>query len=257
MRALLSGFCTLSNLVLSRCLCSRCVLTSALASPAYSRVIQLGRRSQDVPPDSPGFDKLASFVKVDFDKLLDGDAAEQAVVRDQNLDAVLITLGTTRANAGSFDNFVRIDRECAFFYMDSLLASLLIRFARRRDCGRQGGARRGQRPVARLCVSSLCSELGDQADPLWRRPLERWLIIILVRPLPAVEGPDRRGPRRPWLLAHHHFPSRCVCLSFMRSDADMVRVQDCSLCLVVARRSAPQRPSLRSSFSLSTASLAR
>ncbi|ORY82306.1 hypothetical protein BCR35DRAFT_303680, partial [Leucosporidium creatinivorum] len=82
-----------------------------LSSPSISTVLSLGRRAPTVPNDTPGYSKL-QHIPLDFDKLLDDkDVTEQAKLRDTNADLVVVALGTTRAQAGGMDKFVRIDRE--------------------------------------------------------------------------------------------------------------------------------------------------
>ncbi|KAF8328229.1 uncharacterized protein EI90DRAFT_2998225 [Cantharellus anzutake] len=85
----------------------RQVLKELLANPQILRVSEYGRRvtsSVDLPStiNPPG--KLTQRV-VNFDKI------QEEGLRDGKFDLVVITLGTTRGNAGSWDNFVKIDRE--------------------------------------------------------------------------------------------------------------------------------------------------
>jgi len=84
----------------------RQVLKELLANPQVSKVSEYGRRvtpTSELPPsNAPG--KLTQKV-VNFDKIHDEG------LRDGKFDVVIITLGTTRANAGSWENFVKIDRE--------------------------------------------------------------------------------------------------------------------------------------------------
>ncbi|SCZ99182.1 BZ3500_MvSof-1268-A1-R1_Chr3-1g05860 [Microbotryum saponariae] len=87
----------------------RQALASALAAPTTQSVYSFGRRPPPVPADAPGIDKLKHF-GLDFDKLLAGDAAEGRKLSEVRADAVVIALGTTRANAGSAANFIKIDR---------------------------------------------------------------------------------------------------------------------------------------------------
>jgi len=84
----------------------RHVLREFLANPQISKVSEYGRRvtpTSELPPFSPP-EKLTQRV-VNFDKIQDEG------LRDGKFDVVIITLGTTRANAGSWENFVKIDRE--------------------------------------------------------------------------------------------------------------------------------------------------
>ncbi|KAL8278959.1 hypothetical protein RQP46_008628 [Phenoliferia psychrophenolica] len=87
------------------------VLLSALANPAYSTVLALGRKAPSVDPSTPGFSKLVSEPTISFDGLVSGDQVEVQKLKDAQADTVLVTLGTTRAAAGSFEKFVKIDRE--------------------------------------------------------------------------------------------------------------------------------------------------
>ncbi|KAF9038514.1 hypothetical protein BJ165DRAFT_1498540 [Panaeolus papilionaceus] len=80
------------------------VLKSLLASSEFSRVAEYGRR---VTPDNEittGKEKLEQKV-IDFEKLQDSD------LKKGNWDVVFITLGTTKATAGSAEAFEKIDRE--------------------------------------------------------------------------------------------------------------------------------------------------
>ncbi|PPQ63109.1 hypothetical protein CVT24_005820 [Panaeolus cyanescens] len=80
------------------------LLKSLLASSEYSRVAEYGRRVTPSDDISTGKDKLEQKV-IDFEKLQDSD------LKKGNWDVVFITLGTTRANAGSAEAFEKIDRE--------------------------------------------------------------------------------------------------------------------------------------------------
>ncbi|KAL0573889.1 hypothetical protein V5O48_008061 [Marasmius crinis-equi] len=81
------------------------LLKELLASPHFSRVYEYGRRVTDPESLSQGKDKLEQK-KIDFDKL-----EEDGSLKGGKWDVVFITLGTTRANAGSAEAFERIDRE--------------------------------------------------------------------------------------------------------------------------------------------------
>lgn len=85
----------------------RHALAAALAAPSISTVVEVGRKPSALPQDTPGLAKL-SFTAVDFEKLAEGDVMEQRKLASVDADAVLIALGTTKAQAGSFDKFVRI-----------------------------------------------------------------------------------------------------------------------------------------------------
>ncbi|SCV74072.1 BQ2448_6504 [Microbotryum intermedium] len=98
----------------------RQALASALAGDARSPVVvgapttqsvySFGRQPPTVPTGAPGIDKL-KHSGLDFDKLLAGDAVESRKLSEVQADAIIIALGTTRANAGSAANFIKIDRE--------------------------------------------------------------------------------------------------------------------------------------------------
>ncbi|KDQ12812.1 hypothetical protein BOTBODRAFT_161411 [Botryobasidium botryosum FD-172 SS1] len=86
----------------------RHVLTELLASNHFTRVVEVGRRV--TPPeslaDAAGKDKLVQKV-IDFENT---QVAEWKL-KDQDADVVFITLGTTRAAAGSQERWDKIDRE--------------------------------------------------------------------------------------------------------------------------------------------------
>lgn len=86
------------------------VLLSALANPAFKAVHALGRKPPSVDATAPGFEKLITTPSLDFDSLLSGDGAEALKLKVIDSDVVLVTLGTTRAAAGSAEAFVKIDR---------------------------------------------------------------------------------------------------------------------------------------------------
>ncbi|KDQ61911.1 hypothetical protein JAAARDRAFT_525851 [Jaapia argillacea MUCL 33604] len=80
------------------------VLKEVLASSHFTRVGEYGRRVTDSAQLSGGKEKLEQKV-IDFEKL--GDAG----IKEGKWDVVFITLGTTRAAAGSAAAFEKIDRE--------------------------------------------------------------------------------------------------------------------------------------------------
>jgi len=86
----------------------RHVLTELLASNHFTRVVEVGRRV--TPPETlanvAGKDKLVQKV-VDFENT---QVAEWKL-KDENADVVFVTLGTTRAAAGSQERWDKIDRE--------------------------------------------------------------------------------------------------------------------------------------------------
>ncbi|KAF7985785.1 hypothetical protein HWV62_411 [Athelia sp. TMB] len=80
------------------------VLAEILASPSFSRVGEYGRRVTPLEKITAGKEKLEQKT-VDFEKI------EEAGLASGNWDVVFITLGTTRAAAGSAEAFEKIDRE--------------------------------------------------------------------------------------------------------------------------------------------------
>ncbi|KAM0750498.1 hypothetical protein T439DRAFT_326460 [Meredithblackwellia eburnea MCA 4105] len=86
-------------------------LLSALKNPAIAKVHALGRTPPSVPHDTPGFDKLVTTPTISFDGLLADDQQEKLKLKDVDADLVVITLGTTRAKAGSFKAFEKIDKD--------------------------------------------------------------------------------------------------------------------------------------------------
>ncbi|KAL0068349.1 hypothetical protein AAF712_004427 [Marasmius tenuissimus] len=81
------------------------LLKELLASPHFNRVYEYGRRLTNVESLTEGKEKLEQK-KIDFDKL-----EEDGSLKGGNWDVVFITLGTTKANAGSAEAFERIDKE--------------------------------------------------------------------------------------------------------------------------------------------------
>ncbi|KAF8909457.1 hypothetical protein CPB85DRAFT_1307608 [Mucidula mucida] len=79
------------------------VLKELLASSHYSKVGECGRRLTDVATLGAGKDKLEQKA-IDFEKL--GEAG----LKEGKWDVVFLTLGTTRAAAGSAEAFEKIDR---------------------------------------------------------------------------------------------------------------------------------------------------
>ncbi|KAF8967742.1 hypothetical protein BDZ97DRAFT_1803057 [Flammula alnicola] len=82
----------------------RHVLQNLLASPHFTRVGEYGRRLTPKDQITTGSDKLEQKV-IDFEKL------QESGLSQGNWDVVFITLGTTKANAGSAEAFEKIDRE--------------------------------------------------------------------------------------------------------------------------------------------------
>ncbi|KAL0057898.1 hypothetical protein AAF712_015447 [Marasmius tenuissimus] len=81
------------------------LLKELLASPHFNRVYEYGRRLTNVESLTEGKEKLEQK-KIDFDKL-----EEDGSLKGGNWDVVFITLGTSRANAGSAEAFEKIDRD--------------------------------------------------------------------------------------------------------------------------------------------------
>ncbi|KAI0047384.1 hypothetical protein FA95DRAFT_1225356 [Auriscalpium vulgare] len=86
----------------------RNVLRELLATPHFTRVLEAGRRVTPVEQLKAAGDlsKLEQKV-IDFEKKEELEAA----LRPGKWDVVFITLGTTRASAGSAEMFEKIDRE--------------------------------------------------------------------------------------------------------------------------------------------------
>ncbi|PPQ68313.1 hypothetical protein CVT26_006242 [Gymnopilus dilepis] len=82
----------------------RHVLQNLLASPHFTRVGEYGRRVTPIEEITTGKDKLEQKV-IDFEKL------QESGLSKEQWDVVFITLGTTRAAAGSAEAFEKIDRE--------------------------------------------------------------------------------------------------------------------------------------------------
>lgn len=82
------------------------ILPRLLSSDDYVHVHSFGRRETGAGPH----EKLTEHT-VDFEKLTDGDAELAAKFKDVKADSVIITLATTRGDAGSAGRFERIDRE--------------------------------------------------------------------------------------------------------------------------------------------------
>ncbi|KAH9479324.1 Protein FMP52, mitochondrial [Psilocybe cubensis] len=82
----------------------RHLLQNLLASPHFSHVGEYGRRVTPTEEITTGKDKLEQKT-IDFEKI------SESGLKQKNWDVVFITLGTTRANAGSAEAFEKIDRE--------------------------------------------------------------------------------------------------------------------------------------------------
>lgn len=92
-------------------LVGREVVTAALSNDAISAVLSFGRKPPPVDPSVAGFSKL-QHTALDFEALLAEKEAgpETQKLRTADADSVVVALGTTRATAGSAENFERIDR---------------------------------------------------------------------------------------------------------------------------------------------------
>ncbi|KAG8882238.1 Protein fmp52, mitochondrial [Tulasnella sp. 332] len=84
----------------------RHVLRELLASNHWTRVVEAGRRvtAEDVLQGVVGKEKLVQKT-IDFEKL------DVCGLKDEKADVVVIVLGTSKAAAGSAENFIKIDRE--------------------------------------------------------------------------------------------------------------------------------------------------
>jgi oxidoreductase len=83
-------------------LIGKLLLPSLVQSPHFKTVGEFGRRVTTPAPN--GTAKLEQRV-IDFEKL------DESGLQDGAWDVVYITLGTTRALAGSMEAFSRIDKE--------------------------------------------------------------------------------------------------------------------------------------------------
>jgi len=82
----------------------RHLLQNLLSSPHFTRVGEYGRRVTPIEDITTGKDKLEQKV-VDFERL------QESGLNKEQWDVVFITLGTTKAAAGSAEAFEKIDRE--------------------------------------------------------------------------------------------------------------------------------------------------
>ena len=78
-------------------------------SSPYAKVYSFARRAHPSPPPVAANVQFKE-VLVDFEKLYNGDQAEATKLSSVSPDAVFITMGTTRAQAGSMAAFEKIDR---------------------------------------------------------------------------------------------------------------------------------------------------
>ncbi|TFK48449.1 hypothetical protein OE88DRAFT_1634565, partial [Heliocybe sulcata] len=82
----------------------RHLLRELLSSPQFTRVGEYGRRVTSLDSLTSGKEKLEQ-------KTIDYEKIEEAGLREGKWDVVYITMGTTRALAGSAAAFEKIDRE--------------------------------------------------------------------------------------------------------------------------------------------------
>ncbi|KAF8159403.1 hypothetical protein B0H34DRAFT_782171 [Crassisporium funariophilum] len=82
----------------------RLLLQNLLVSPHFTRVGEYGRRLTPTGEITAGQDKLEQKV-IDFEKL------QESGLSSGKWDVVFITMGTTKATAGSAEAFEKIDRE--------------------------------------------------------------------------------------------------------------------------------------------------
>jgi len=83
----------------------RHLLRELIASPTFTRVCEAGRRvtlAEELPAQAS--DKIEQKV-IDFERL------EDAGLKEGQWDVVFIVMGTTEKNAGSQENFTKIDKE--------------------------------------------------------------------------------------------------------------------------------------------------
>ncbi|QRV76346.1 oxidoreductase HTATIP2 [Ceratobasidium sp. AG-Ba] len=90
---------------MSNCATGRHVLRELLQNPHFTRVGEFGRRSL-------GEEHLAGVDTSKLErKIVDFENLNEKEWQDGRWDVILITLGTTKAIAGSAENFEKIDRE--------------------------------------------------------------------------------------------------------------------------------------------------
>lgn len=91
------------------------VLAELLASSEWSKIGEYGRRvtaPENLPP-SQREGRLEQKV-IDFENL------DSSGLKEGRWDVVFVTLGTTRAQAGSAEKFEKIDRECVRILFSAL-----------------------------------------------------------------------------------------------------------------------------------------
>ncbi|KIJ47537.1 hypothetical protein M422DRAFT_778131 [Sphaerobolus stellatus SS14] len=81
------------------------LLRELLNTPNFTKVGEFGRRI--TPLDTAGLSNKEKLVQ----KVVDFEKPQEAGFADEKWDVVFIALGTTRAAAGSAENFRKIDQE--------------------------------------------------------------------------------------------------------------------------------------------------
>jgi hypothetical protein len=95
----------------------RQLLRALLQQSHFAKTYELGRRKTQYPvkgvqtPSEEALNKLASVV-VPNEAFEDVASLKAALPESKDWSSVYITLGTTRADAGSAEAFEKIDREC-------------------------------------------------------------------------------------------------------------------------------------------------
>lgn len=95
----------------------RQLLHSLLSSSHFDRTYEIGRRKTEYPvhgvqtPSPEQVNRLSS-VLIPNEAFEDPDKIKAALPEAKDWTSVYITLGTTRANAGSAEAFQKIDKDC-------------------------------------------------------------------------------------------------------------------------------------------------
>lgn len=102
----------------------RQVLQSLLSESNFARTYEVGRRKTKYPihgVETPSKEALAKLNNVTVPPAAFEDPAslKAALPESNDWTSVFITLGTTRAVAGSAETFVKIDRDCEYAVMDT------------------------------------------------------------------------------------------------------------------------------------------
>lgn len=102
----------------------RQVLQSLLSESNFAKTCEIGRRKTTYPshgvetPSNEALSRLNS-VTVPTAAFEDPASIKAALPESNDWISVFITLGTTRAVAGSAEAFVKIDRDCEYALMDT------------------------------------------------------------------------------------------------------------------------------------------